>query len=119
MTAADSTSTRSKAAALGCAIYPAARKRFMPPFKSLPGKAKEQESSSTSPADLKNSLPVKIRLLIVDDHQVVRVGLRTILERYPTIGVVGDAGDLKEAVEKIKKLQPDVVLLDVRLGDED
>jgi two-component system response regulator DevR len=62
---------------------------------------------------------VKIRLLIVDDHQVVRVGLRTILESYPTIEVVGDAGGIKEAIEKIKKLQPDVVLLDVRLGNED
>ena len=62
---------------------------------------------------------MKIRLLIVDDHQFVRVGLRTILDRFPTIGVVGDAGDIQEAVEKIKELQPDVVLLDVRLGDED
>ena len=61
---------------------------------------------------------MKIRLLIVDDHQVVRVGLRTMLERFPQFEVVGEAGGVREAVEAAHRTQPDVVLLDVRLGDE-
>jgi two-component system, NarL family, response regulator DevR len=61
---------------------------------------------------------VKIRLLIVDDHQLVRVGLRTTLDRYPQLEVVGEAGTVHDAVQAVKKLQPDVVLLDMRLGEE-
>jgi DNA-binding NarL/FixJ family response regulator len=61
---------------------------------------------------------VKIRLLIVDDHQVVRVGLRTMLERFPQFEVIGEAGSVRQAVEIAREAQPDVVLLDVRLGGE-
>ena len=59
-----------------------------------------------------------VRLLIVDDHEVVRVGLRTLLSRIETIEVVGEAATAAEAVEQTRSLQPDVVLLDVRLGNE-
>jgi two-component system response regulator DevR len=61
---------------------------------------------------------VKIRLLIVDDHQLVRVGLRTTLERFPQLEVVGEAANVTDALSATKKLQPDVVLLDMRLGNE-
>jgi len=61
---------------------------------------------------------VKIRLLIVDDHQLVRVGLRTTLERYPQLEVAGEAEDVESAMAAIKKLKPDVILLDMRLGNE-
>lgn len=61
---------------------------------------------------------MKIRLLIVDDHQLVRVGLRTTLERFPQVEVAGEAGNVREAVQAARKLQPDVVLLDMRLGNE-
>ncbi len=61
---------------------------------------------------------MKIRLLIVDDHQVVRVGLRTMLERFPQFEVIGEAGSVRQAVEIAREAQPDVVLLDVRLGGE-
>jgi two-component system response regulator DevR len=61
---------------------------------------------------------VKIRLLIVDDHQLVRVGLRTTLERFPQMEIAGEASNLNDAVTAAKKLQPDVVLLDMRLGNE-
>lgn len=59
-----------------------------------------------------------IRILIVDDHEVVRVGLRTLLSRSENLDVVGEASTPAEAVEKTRTLEPDVVLLDVRLGDE-
>ncbi len=55
----------------------------------------------------------KIRILVVDDHIVVRKGLMAILETEPGIEVVGEAGDGKEAVEKACELQPDVVLMDL------
>lgn len=59
----------------------------------------------------------KIRVLIVDDHKVVRVGLREILEASTGIVVVGEAATAGEAVAKARALLPDVVLLDTRLPD--
>ena len=58
-----------------------------------------------------------IRLLLVDDHEVVRIGLRTLLERSGKIQVVGEAGTLASAVAEALRLQPQVVLMDVRLPD--
>jgi DNA-binding NarL/FixJ family response regulator len=59
----------------------------------------------------------QIRLLIVDDHKVVRLGLRTLLGRYGDIEVVGEAGTVAAAVEETARLQPTVVLMDIRLPD--
>jgi two-component system, NarL family, response regulator DevR len=58
-----------------------------------------------------------IRLLLVDDHEVVRVGLRTVLHNRQSITVVGEAGSKAAAVQAVKRLKPDVVLMDVRLSD--
>ena len=60
-----------------------------------------------------------IRVLIVDDHQVVRLGLRTFLELQEDVVVVGEAGDGLEAVELAERLLPNVILMDIvmpRLG---
>jgi NarL family two-component system response regulator LiaR len=54
-----------------------------------------------------------IKVLIVDDHQVVRQGLRTFLELHGDISVVGEADDGVKAVEMVLQLQPDVVLMDL------
>jgi DNA-binding NarL/FixJ family response regulator len=56
-----------------------------------------------------------IRLVIVDDHPVVRDGLRGMLDGVPDLDVVGEAGDGAEAVSVIGSLQPDVVLMDLRM----
>ena len=59
------------------------------------------------------------RLLLVDDHEVFRIGLRTVLEFEPDLKVVGEAGDATAGVQAAETLQPDVVLMDVRLGGID
>jgi DNA-binding NarL/FixJ family response regulator len=58
-----------------------------------------------------------IRLLLVDDHEVVRVGLRTVLHNNHGITVVGEAGTKTAAVRAVTRLRPDIVLMDVRLPD--
>jgi len=58
-----------------------------------------------------------IRLLLVDDHQVLRTGLRVLLDADRGITVVGEAGTLEEGIALSQSLRPDVVLLDLRLPD--
>ena len=58
-------------------------------------------------------MPDATRVLIVDDHDVVRGGLRSLLDGEDTIEVVGEAADGNEAICKATSLQPDVVLLDI------
>jgi DNA-binding NarL/FixJ family response regulator len=58
-----------------------------------------------------------IRLLLVDDHKVVRVGLRTLLSDTDRIQVVGEAETMASAITEAARLKPDVVLMDVRLPD--
>ncbi len=55
----------------------------------------------------------KITVLIVDDHAIVRQGLRTFLDLLEDIEVIGEAANGLEAIEKVRALQPDVVLLDL------
>ena len=58
-----------------------------------------------------------IRLLMVDDHEVLRLGLRTLFSEAGGFEVVGEAGTMAEALSKAGALDPDVVLMDVRLPD--
>lgn len=60
-----------------------------------------------------------IRVLIADDHTIVRAGLRLLLEAEPDIQVVGEALDGREAVQLVESLHPDVVLMDITMGDMD
>jgi two-component system, NarL family, response regulator DevR len=57
----------------------------------------------------------KQRIVLVDDHEVVRLGLKSLLERNPQFDVVGEAGSAREAVEQVAALKPEVVLMDIRL----
>ncbi len=58
-----------------------------------------------------------ISVLIVDDHEVVRLGLVTLLRRQPGIQVVGEAGNAQEALEQVARHRPRVVIMDVRMGE--
>jgi len=59
----------------------------------------------------------QVRVLIVDDHEVVRQGIKALLEADPDIRVVGEADGVKSAINQAKWLSPDVVVMDVRLAD--
>ena len=59
--------------------------------------------------------PARITLLVVDDHEVVRQGLRTLLDLEPDFRVVGEAASVADAVTQTARLRPSVVLLDVKL----
>src|SRR5215472_3723272 len=56
-----------------------------------------------------------VRILIADDHELVRQGLRTLLASRPAWEVCGEAADGREAVEKASQLKPDIILLDVSM----
>jgi two-component system, NarL family, response regulator DevR len=58
-----------------------------------------------------------LRLLVVDDHEVVRQGLVSLLDRREGIQVVAQAGSVAEAVEQANRFEPDIVIMDVRLPD--
>ena len=57
----------------------------------------------------------KIKVLIVDDHPIMRVGIAAIIEATPDMTVVAQAGSGEEAVELFEKLLPDIMLMDLRL----
>ena len=58
---------------------------------------------------------MKIRVLLVDDHVILRQGLRMSLESYSDIEVVGEAGDGKEALELAERLMPEVIIMDIHM----
>jgi two-component system response regulator DevR len=58
---------------------------------------------------------VKQRILLVDDHEVVRLGLRSLLERHPQFEVIGEASSAREALEQVANNHPNVVIMDIRL----
>jgi DNA-binding NarL/FixJ family response regulator len=64
---------------------------------------------------MKHKTPAVIRIIIVDDHSMVRMGLAGLLATEPDIKVVAEADDLEEAVAAFTKHHPDVVLMDVRM----
>ncbi len=63
--------------------------------------------------------PNPVRLLLVDDHAIVREGINLVLGRQPDLVVVGEAGTAREAVELAIQCRPDVIILDIGLGEED
>ena len=71
--------------------------------------------STPAPTDkrLRPQANQRIRLLLADDHPVVRRGIVSCLERYPNLEIVGEAADGQEALRKARELQPDVLMTDI------
>lgn len=59
---------------------------------------------------------MQIRILLVDDHEVVRLGLKSLIDRHPDFSVVAEAATEEEAIEQAVEHKPDVVLMDIRLS---
>ena len=74
----------------------------------MTGSESRPRDPSTAPA---------LRILVVDDHEVVRQGLVALLGRRPEFHVVGEAGSVAEAIAQAARLRPDLVIMDVRLPD--
>jgi CheY-like chemotaxis protein/two-component sensor histidine kinase len=84
----------------------------------VPVVTRELESESARRFTDESRLPIAnhlIRIALVDDHQMVRQGLRSVLEDYPELAVVGEAANGLEAIEVVQRLQPDVVVMDLNL----
>ena len=62
---------------------------------------------------------MSIRVLIVDDQELVRTGFRLFLDTQPGLEVVGEAADGREAIDRVRQLRPDVVLMDIRMPNMD
>jgi DNA-binding NarL/FixJ family response regulator len=62
-------------------------------------------------------MAAEIRVMLVDDHEVVRMGLRTLLEKRDNLAIVGEASAVEEAVKVAAAAEPDVIVMDIRLPD--
>ncbi len=63
------------------------------------------------------SIDANVRIMLVDDHDMIRSGLRVLLEGEPGVSVVGEASNGREAVDLIKQLAPDIVVMDLGMPD--
>ncbi|HZH50133.1 MAG TPA: response regulator, partial [Nitrospira sp.] len=81
----------------------------------LSGEMRHQDTRHFGPSTQDFDRPAMICVLLVDDHAMVRQGLRSVLDCYVDIQVVGEAANGEEAVEQVIKLKPDVVLMDINM----
>ena len=94
---------------------PAAPLATAPAPEGEPGEAPPAVSVAIVPAEAPEAAPGRIRVALVDDHVVVRQGLASLLRQQKHIQIVGEASDGESAVELIRRLRPDVVLMDVTM----
>ncbi len=80
----------------------------------MDGQDRKQAATSETAAS-----PDPIRVFLLDDHEIVRMGVRDLLEAEPGITVIGEAGTAASALARIPALKPDVAILDIRLPDGD
>ena len=58
---------------------------------------------------------MNIRVLLVDDHAIIREGLRSLLEKQPEMEVVADTGDGRKAFDLVRELLPDIIIMDITM----
>ena len=76
------------------------------------------DAAPTTTSEATPGTPARpLRLLVVDDHEVVRQGLVALLDRRPNFQVVAEAGTVEESLAQARRFQPDIVIMDVRLPD--
>jgi CheY-like chemotaxis protein len=80
-----------------------------------PGKESERRGSADSLRHVSRESRRRIRVMLVDDHAVMRHGLSTLLDLHSDIETVGEASNGEEAVHMARKLQPDVILMDISM----
>lgn len=93
------------------------RARLVLPLVSIKDPALPQEQASPTVASAKTITKTAgmVRVLLAEDHAVVREGLRGVLESYPDIQVVAEAGNGEEAIEQAAQFRPDIVIMDINL----
>jgi signal transduction histidine kinase/ActR/RegA family two-component response regulator len=84
-------------------------------YKTAPSARESKKDSVVGTRSSEFQRNVKIPVLLVDDHVMVRQGLRTVLESYSDIEVVGEARDGREAVELAERLRPEVIIMDINM----
>ena len=73
--------------------------------------------TSPHPTDDQAVLQKKIRILLADDHTILRAGLKMMLNAQPDMEIVGEAQDGRQAINEAQRLQPDIVLMDITMPD--
>src|SRR5579859_7768185 len=83
-------------------------------FGSRQGRHRDRRNSgATATFTCRKQVMKKIRVLLADDHKLIRGGLRLLVEQQPDLIVIGEANDGREAVSQAKSLKPDVVVMDI------
>jgi CheY-like chemotaxis protein len=100
-------------------VYPITTTLIETPVSLETVNSKEQAAKPAITVSTQAQADSKLRLLIVDDHAMVRQGLCGLLGAYEDIRVVGQASNGKEAIELAHQLQPDVILMDITMPDID
>lgn len=75
----------------------------------------DEEEETMTQSEIRNPKSKIVRVLLAEDHTIVRKGLRSLLDGETGIEVIGEAGDGREAIEKVRQLRPDVVLMDITM----
>ncbi|HWI19456.1 MAG TPA: response regulator [Vicinamibacterales bacterium] len=86
-------------------------------LETVPGRGYRFVAQSSPVLPAPPASPASVRVMIVDDHAVVRLGVRSLVERTPGFAVVGEADSLEDAGPLIHAAQPDLLVLDMMLGD--
>lgn len=97
-----------------CQLVPPEAERFAPPTFALAEFNSEEHVVATLPV-LSYQPTSTIGILLVDDHAMVRQGLRSILSGYDDVAVIGEASNGREAVESVDRLRPSVVVMDIHM----